>query len=217
MIKFYGQNFQDQFIFEKYFPNKTNGISIECGAFDGITESATYFFRKNKDWVSICIEASPPNYEKLIARSPDSININKGLSNKKEKLIFKHVIHPNHGDEFGNGSFNHKQNHRNELINNKCSFEEYEVETTTYTELIDDLMQKNFPNKEIDLFVLDVEGLELEVIDGMVGSKYLPKIMSVEYPHVGIENLNSVLKNLGYLFDSIKDNNAYYIKNDSNL
>lgn len=43
MYKFYGQSEQDKFIFERYFQTKEKGISIECGAFDGIMESSTLF------------------------------------------------------------------------------------------------------------------------------------------------------------------------------
>ena len=73
-------------------------------------------------------------------------------------------------------------------------------------------MDEKFPNRVIDLFVLDVEGFEIEVIEGMKNSKYLPKIMCVEFPHVGLENLKTVLAELGYDFDIINESNAYFIK-----
>ena len=78
-------------------------------------------------------------------------------------------------------------------------------------------MEDKFPKQEVDLFVLDVEGFEIEAIKGMVGSKYLPKIMCVEYPHVGLENIKNLLTNMDYKFDILKDNNAYFIKNDTNI
>lgn len=36
---FYGQNKQDKFIYETFFKDKKNGLMIEAGAFDGVTES----------------------------------------------------------------------------------------------------------------------------------------------------------------------------------
>ena len=213
MYKFYGQQGQDQFIFEKYFKNKKNGISIECGAFDGILESSTLFFEETLEWNCINIESSPPIFEMLKINRQKSFNFNHGLSNENGKQIFKHVIHPELGTKFGNGSFNHKPEHLNSLINEQlCEFEEYEIETITYTDLIDNFMDTNFKNKIIDLFVLDVEGYEMEVLEGMKNSKYLPQIMCIEYPHVGFDNLNKMMDNLNYKFDITQSNNAYFIK-----
>ena len=212
MYKFYGQLNQDEFIYERYFKNSQKGISIECGAFDGIMESSTYFFEESLGWQTINIEASPPIYEMLKNNRKNSININKGLSNKKSKLIFEHAIHPVHGVKFGNGSFNYKSPHKQQLESENCVFEKYEVETITYKELIDPLMDENYNRSEINLFVLDVEGLEMEVLLGMIGSKYLPKVMCIEYPHVGLNNLKDFLNNLDYNFDTVKHNNAYFLK-----
>jgi hypothetical protein len=47
-IIYYGQfNPQvDQVLHTQFFPDKFNGISIECGSFDGITDSCTKFFEE---------------------------------------------------------------------------------------------------------------------------------------------------------------------------
>jgi FkbM family methyltransferase len=180
-------------------------------------ESSTYFFEETMNWTCINIEASPPIFEMLLSNRKKSININKGLSNKIDKITFEHAIHPNYGIKFGNGSFHYKPTHKQNLISENCTFQKYEVETTTYKELIDTIIDEKFPNKEVDLFVLDVEGLEVEVLEGMKDSKYLPKIMCIEYPHIGLNNLISEVLKLNYIFDTIKDNNAYFIKNDTNL
>lgn len=212
MSKFYGQLEQDKFLYERYFSETKNGISIECGAFDGVMESATFFFEESLNWVSINIEAAPPIYDMLIKNRPKAINFNFGLGNIETKETFKHAIHPSHGVKFGNGSFNHKSEHQDILRSQNCTFQEYEVDIKTYESLIDRLMDEKFPNRVIDLFVLDVEGFEIEVIEGMRNSKYLPKIMCVEFPHVGLENLKTVLAELGYDFDIINESNAYFIK-----
>jgi len=189
-----------------------NGIAIECGAFDGITESSTYFFEKNMGWKCINIEASPPIFNILNQNRVNSFNFNLGLGNSTTELIFKHVVHPFHGEKFGNGSFSHKFNHLELLQQENCRFDEYLICCDTYKNVIDKFMEKNFLGKEIDLFVLDVEGFENEVLFGMVGSKFLPKVMCVEFPHVGLENLKDVINTMGYNFDTIKDSNAFFIK-----
>jgi FkbM family methyltransferase len=212
IYKFYGQSEQDNFIFDRYFQNKRNGISIECGAFDGIMESSTLFFEESLNWSCINIEASPPIFELLNSNRKKSFNFNLGLGDKETTLSFKHAIHPYHGIKFGNGSFNHKPEHEQLLNHEGCQFEEYNITSTRYDNIIDKLMNEQFPNKIIDLFVLDVEGYEMEVLEGMKNSKFLPQILCVEYPHVGLDQIKLFLENLNYKFDLIKDNNAYFIK-----
>jgi len=212
MYKFYGQSEQDKFIFNRYFIDKKKGISIECGAFDGIMESSTLFFEENLDWSCINIEASPPIFDMLKTNRPKSFNFNVGLGNEEKLLVFNHDTHPYHGVKFGNGSFNHKLEHKQLLDSENCKFDEYEVISTKYSKLIDELMDEHFPNYIIDLFVLDVEGYEIEVLEGMKDSKYLPQIMCVEYPHVGLDQIKMILESLNYRFDISVENNAYFIK-----
>jgi hypothetical protein len=57
-----------------------------------------------------------------------------------------------------------------------------------------------------------VEGYEIEVLEGMKDSKYLPQIMCVEYPHVGLDQIKIILEGLNYRFDTSVENNAYFIK-----
>ena len=52
----------------------------------------------------------------------------------------------------------------------------------------------------------------MEVLEGVENSKFLPQILCVEYPHVGLDNLKFLLEKLNYKFDLTKDNNAYFIK-----
>ena len=43
---------------EKYL-NFSNGFFIELGAHDGITQSNTYYYEKNKNWRGVLIEPTP--------------------------------------------------------------------------------------------------------------------------------------------------------------
>ena len=63
--KFYSQYQQDQYVYEKFFKNKKNGIFVDIGAHDGITLSNTYFFEKNMGWTGICVEPIPEVYNRL--------------------------------------------------------------------------------------------------------------------------------------------------------
>lgn len=210
-----GQSFQDEFIHKKYFLNKREGVSIECGAFDGITESSTFFFEREMGWTSINIEAYPLIFDRLCHNRPHSINLSVALSDTQGSSLFRHAIHPILGDNFGNGSILHQFEHIQDLLAQNCSFSEFEVSTNTYKNIIDEIMKSSrMAGKSIDLMILDVEGNEINVIKGMMESIYLPKVFCVEYPHVGLENISNLALKLGYQLDCTYMNNAYYLLKD---
>ena len=60
--KYYGKNNLDKKL-ENYL-KYNNGFYIEIGAYDGITQSNTYYYEKNKNWKGILIEPSKSVFEK---------------------------------------------------------------------------------------------------------------------------------------------------------
>jgi hypothetical protein len=76
------------------------------------------------------------------------------------------------------------------------------VLTTTYKELTTDI-------SKVDLLVIDVEGHEESVLKGMVGCK-LPSVICIEYPITGIRKITRILTYMGYRFDFISFNNAFF-------
>lgn len=209
-----GQFNQDEFIHKRYFQTKRSGVSIECGAFDGLTESGAYFFEREMGWTSINIEAYPLIYDRLCQNRPNSINISIALSNNVGVTTFKHAVHPRLGENFGNGSISHKEEHIQDLIGQNCTFTDHKVKVDTYKNVLNEVMTlPNMRGKSIDLLILDVEGNELNVIEGMDGSEYLPKVLCIEYPHVGLDNIKNslTLLSLEYDLDCTFMNNAYFL------
>lgn len=196
----------DQFLYENYFKNIRNGVAIECGAFDGVTESSCKFFEESMGWKTINIEPVPHLFEKLIINRPNSINIQSALSNKNGRATFTQAIHPEMGNHFGNGSLSHVNNHYNSLTLEGCKFEKHMVNTITYKTLI-----KSHKLTRINLFVLDVEGHEIQILNTLDKSDVLPDIFCIEHGH--ISNLNQIMNDLGYKFDKTSFNNSFYVKN----
>lgn len=67
-FKFYGQ-FEyklDNYLYDKFFEHKFNGISIEAGVSDGVTENTTKFFEETMNWKTYNIEPLPAWYDKLV-------------------------------------------------------------------------------------------------------------------------------------------------------
>lgn len=205
-MTYYGQFLLDKYLHENYFKNIMNGIFVECGACDGVLESTCKFFEESLGWNGINIEASPPLFEMLKINRPNSVNINCALSNFNGESVFTHAIHPNLGNRFGNGSLNHTDFHKKMLINDGCSFKEYTVQCKKFVDIF------IYP-KEIDLFVLDVEGGELEALTGIleIDKKYYPKVFCIEHTMVGLDNLKIKLEK-DYILKDIQQHNAIFLR-----
>jgi len=198
-MEYYAQLLLDKVLHEKYFLNKKDGIFIECGAFDGKIESNTFFFYKNLNWRGYNFEPVPTIFSHLQKNRPLDININMALSNIDGISTFTQAIAadvPYYDGHFGNGSLSHTQEHMNELKNRNCKFEQYSIQTMTIP-----TFYKNYKiDRQIDLFVLDVEGHEDSVLSQLylINKTILPNVIVTEYGHCGEEKIKNYLLPLGY-------------------
>jgi FkbM family methyltransferase len=215
--KFFGQFNPpvDKVIYERYFIDYSNGISIECGAFDGLTENCTKFFEDNLNWKTINIEPLNHIYKKLILNRPNSINKNIALSDKIGSANIRVYNINNYGIDNNNASINHTENHRKQLeIMSNNKYIEQPINTITYKQLIQDLKIN-----QLDLFVLDVEGYEFNVIEGMIGEDILPDLFVIEHGHSEVGVFDEILNKLNskYKLDYVSFVNSFYIKIGSRL
>ena len=205
---FYGQFELDRVLYETFFKDKKGGFFVECGAFDGLTECSCKFFEESMGWTGVNIEPTPYAYSRLVINRPNTLNINKALSAKAETKTFTNAIHPGLGHHFGNGSLAHTPEHKRELVDMGCSFETFNVDCVPFT----DIHQENNLG-EIDLFVLDVEGHEIEALKGIVTleDKYLPKVFCIEHSISGAGMLENMLASK-YDLHSKHAHNAFFVR-----
>ena len=201
----------DKILHNKYFPNTFNGTSIEAGALDGIWDSNTYFFEKHYDWKTINIEPLNNMYEKLKLNRPKSINLNYALGDKLEDTYITNYKHPTLGNDWGNASIKHTDKHKKQLENmcGKNNYVNQSIKTITYAKLIE-----NLSIKSLDLFTLDVEGYELQVIDGMKNAKVFPRVFVIEHGNINLQNILNKLDELPvkYSLDMISHVNSFFIQ-----
>lgn len=177
----------DQVIWENFFQNADTGTILECGSANGLTESNTKAF-ETIGWTCIQIEPEPHRFKQLCENrtTPNNINLNYVLSDTNdEEITFE--VGPTPG--------------------NFCK-----GKTRTFRSLFDNELKDI---KHLDVFVLDVEGHEPRVIDGMVASRILPDIICVEYTWVDEQILKNKLYNLGYNPQFYSYNNLFFCKKDS--
>ena len=167
------------------FNNKKKGFYIELGAFDGITQSNTYFFEKNRDWKGLLIEPSKQAYELCCKNRPNNIivncccvsntyNDNKILGDFNSSLM---------------SSVNGTRLNSNNLV---------DVKVMTLEKILDE----NNIDVEIDFLSLDTEGYELPILQGLNLDKYRPKYLLIEIYNNDYNKILTYLQNKNYILHS---------------
>lgn len=161
------------------YVNFRNGYYIECGANDGVNQSNTWHYEKFLNWEGILIEPNKEKYNQLKKnRNKNNIFINKALVSKfyQNKYIY-----------ISNENLESKVAYNFNSTNIKCKA----------TTLEDILIKKNI-KKKIDLFSLDVEGYEMEVLKGVDFNKFMIEYILIET--YNLELVSRYLSNYNYSF-----------------
>lgn len=213
--RFYGQHFPqlDEFLFKRYFPDvNVQGVFVECGANNGQAGSNCKFFEETMHWTGYNLEASPHTFQLLQNNRPNSINLNCALSDHCGEIAFA-LTEPICENPAYLGAVDRVIS-KNNLLHAGAIFTVSGADYRVYdTITVPSLTWKHFIEENnisfVDLFVLDTEGHEVEVIDGMARSPVLPSIICVEdgwRPEV-----RSKLQELGYVFDIVHFGNHMYV------
>ena len=164
--------------------NYENGFFIECGAYDGVDKSNTWYYEKYLNWKGILIEPLPDKFIDLKKnRSAKNHFFDVALvdSNFKENSI--ELIDSGLKSIFKN--LNKKNTNINSII---------EVKTKTLSNVLE---ESNSP-KIIDFFSLDVEGAEKVVLEGINFEKFTFKYLLIETEN--FDEINEYLQEKKYVF-----------------
>mmetsp|Transcript_20936 Transcript_20936/g.30178 ORF Transcript_20936/g.30178 Transcript_20936/m.30178 type:complete len:325 (+) Transcript_20936:127-1101(+) len=163
---------EDILIHNHFFYGKRNGVVIESGALDGIKYSTTYAFHKILNWSSIHIEGDSENYYKLLQNRPDAINIHAVLCSSKKDVHF--LSHKSGGAVSGIREFM-STSFLKWRYSNASDYMERVVTCVPLSEL----MAEHGIN-HANLWVLDVEGGELDVLRGIDFSMFSVDVILIE-------------------------------------
>lgn len=163
---------------EKYVPYK-GGFFVEAGANDGFAQSNTYYFEKIKKWKGILIEPIPQLYEKCVKQRPDSVVFNCALvpfdyDKPYVTMTYCNLMSLVKGARKCDIADLEHVKHGIQIQKNVESYE-VRVPARTITSILDEVGVK-----DIDIFSLDVEGYESNVLKGLDFEKYRPKFMLIE-------------------------------------
>lgn len=150
---FHSQQEEDKTLYSKYL-NYRDGFFIELGAMDGIEYSNTLFFERILGWNGVLIEASKNQFDRLISNRPNCHNFNYAVSTKEGFVEFL--------GEGALGGMTHTMNDGHRYgwgLEKNFGFRPYMIKSSPISKILSPLNIKR-----VDLFSIDVEGGEIEVL-----------------------------------------------------
>ena len=188
---------------EQYLNPKKNGVYIELGALDGVTQSNTKWLQDEYNWTGILIEPSIDKFNECKINRPNNFLFNCAC------VSFEYNEKTISGDFNGSPMSSVGGKRRN-------FYPEVEVVSKSLQSLIDDT---GF--NEIDFLSLDVEGYELEVLKGINFEKQSINFVLIEVYEIDKNNIfDFMFKNNYILIDCISNfskdthTNCYGTHND---
>lgn len=170
----------EDILLKRIFANKKNGFYVDVGAHHSSRFSNTYKLYKENYWRGVNIDPSLSSYLDLKKKRKRDININVGISDKKEILKFYSF------NEGALNTFNLKK--KNQLKLNYKLKKTERIHCKKLSEVLDGCLKKDI---KIDLLTIDTEGHDLKVLKSNNWNKYLPDYIIVE---ISSSTLDEIIK-----------------------
>lgn len=179
-IEFRSQ-FGEDILLYNLFEGKTDGFFIEVGAYDGYTYAVSYAF-ESMGWTGLLVEPIPERYEACKARRTGARVAHAALSKKGSTgtATFSHIVSPKKHYE--------ASSYLPDSVTGKRYMRpptEGTISLTVPLTTMSDLLAVDPPKDGVDFVVLDVEGGELNLLDGFDLAKYRPKAILIEDQAMG--------------------------------
>lgn len=180
----------------KYITNK-NGFFVQCGGNDGYGFDPTYYLEKFKGWKGIIVEPLP--ISELCGRNRKNSKVIQSACvpfDYKENTVS--FVDCNFMSFVKGGIENSSEWIKlgEEAQNMKCR--EIVVKAQTIQSIIDEYV-KSSGHRNIDLFVADVEGYELQTLQGLDFSKNSPTYLLLEIQNSDrFQKITDFIKPYGY-------------------
>ncbi len=205
--KSYSQYGED-LIIDRLLKNKKKGFYVDIGAYDPDRFSNTKRFYL-KGWNGINIEPNVVNYNRFIDKRKRDINLNIGIGNTNEKLLFYSFM-PDTLSTFAKTEAKLYQSQGFRLLN----------KTKVPVFKLSDVFQTNLKDTKIDFMSIDTEGFEMDVLNSNDWGKFKPSIICIEANRDKASkdnNINQLLEGKGYKEIYCNKVNSIYVLKQSKL
>lgn len=171
--------------------SQPTGFFIEVGAFDGVHLSVSYAFEA-LGWTGLLIEAIPERFRACAAARPRSRVVHAALG--KRGSVGTTCFNIARGEGLEVLSFHHTPpEQKREVLSRGAAIEAVEVPLTSMDALLEGHAAP------IDFVSIDVEGAELDLLDGFDLKRWKPRIIVIEDISAGRNpTLDARLDNAGY-------------------
>ena len=188
----------EDLILGRYF-SKRNGTFIDVGAHHPYRYSNTFKFYR-KGWRGLNIDPLPNMKSLFDQERPNDINIECAISTKEGRADYYMFELP---------QLNTFSKKNAEFQKKKWTLQQ--VKSMDVFRL-DQILEKINFTTDIDLFSIDVEGLELEVLKSNDWSKYSPRVIVIENLDSDNKLIDSYLSELNYRQFANTINSYFYEK-----
>lgn len=184
----------------EYFPADYKGVLLEVGAAHPTMASISFPFR-SLGWDVISVEPNPEFMNNFNELNLPLLGY-AACAEDKGKTTFK--ISPN---SFSCSALEIKENYVGFMDWTDSHYRTIEVEALK----LNTILQRHHPDlKNIDILLVDVEGWELEVLDGFDLEKFNPKIVCLEN-FSSFATYREYMKKRGYKLDRKEEQDEFYI------
>jgi FkbM family methyltransferase len=176
MTQFFGLNDLDARL--RPYLVRRRGTFVELGAFDGLDQSNTAWFEANRGWRGILIEPIPELFERCVRNRPLATVVNCAcVSSTYDRSTVEMIYSGLMSIVRGARSSDQADEDWTALGEELQQLERYSctVPARTLSSVLEDHGLQN-----IDLLSLDVEGYELEVLQGLDFERFRPHHVLVE-------------------------------------
>lgn len=194
------------------YVNYDNGFFVELGANDGVSQSNSLYFEKERNWRGVLIEPSPHNYLLCKERRSTENNIfcNACVSfDYKDKYV--DIKYANLMSISENLELDLEDKDAHIQSGEKfLSAKEDVFSFGSVAETLNSILKKSNAPKEIDFLSLDVEGAELEVLKGVNFVEFSFKFMLIEVRD--LKKMENFLNPHGYILEKQFSPHDYLFK-----
>ena len=170
-MTFYSQYKQDEYIYNNFFKDKTNGFFIDIGASEPERQNNTLFFEK-LGWKGVLVEPVKKQYDQLLEQRKSPCET---VAIYKETGTFKFIACGGYIK-----GLEQKPQHLNRIFNELLQFGDSVEIINVNTITFEDLIKKYNINHAIDYLSIDTEGAEYSILKTINFDKHFIKTISVE-------------------------------------
>ena len=204
---YYSQNGEDCILWALFENQSTPGFFVEVGALDGMRFSNTYSFEQ-AGWSGVCIEAHPDYISPLRRNRPNAVVVHAAVGDEDKETVSFYAN--------SRGSFSTLDpSLENEFRKYGKYFTGWEIKQVRLCTLNTILSQAHAP-VPIDIVSVDIEGTEINVLQGFDIDKYRPRVLVIEaLDNLRERELDVHMTRTGYIRARKLSSNIFYCREEA--